>query len=215
MKEFKDNSLRSLVVLKTLLLVTDILLLILILSHIFWDFPQTIKTPIQTIEAPQVSRTTYVPTIAQMTFIEEPKNIPIQESIQTNPREIINSYVQDICTMYPNVEPELIMSMIEQESHYNPKATNGSCLGLMQVSTRWHKDRATRLGVTDFYDPYGNILLGVDYISGLLTKYKDPALALMFYSMKHDDAIALYRQGKISKYAQIVLARAEDLKKGE
>jgi hypothetical protein len=224
MKEFKDNSLTSLILLKTLLLVTDVLMFIIIVLHIFWGFPKTIKTPTETIQAPQVSKTITVPTIARMTFreepinipiVEEPTNIPIKESIPTDPREVINSYIQDICSKYPNVEPELIRSMVQQESRYNPKATNGSCQGLMQISTRWHKDRATRLGVTDFYDPYSNILLGVDYISELLTKYKDPRLALMLYSMKHKDALELYSNGKISTYATTVLARAEDYKKGE
>lgn len=129
-------------------------------------------------------------------------------------RDVINSYVRDIAPKY-NMDPELIMSMIVSESDYNPKATTGKCLGLMQVSSRWHKERAARLGVTDFYDPYSNILLGVDYLSELQAKYKDMRLVLMLYNMEHDTAIRLYKNGQISNYAKTIIARAEQYKKGE
>lgn len=129
-------------------------------------------------------------------------------------RELINAYVREITKKY-NIEPELIMSVIQQESNYDPKATNGKCLGLMQVSSYWHQDRAERLGVTDFYDPYSNILLGVDYISELLTEYEDPRLVLMLYNMEHKTALRKYKNGEISNYATTILARAEELKKGE
>lgn len=125
----------------------------------------------------------------------------------------INAYIRDIASRY-NIQPELVMSIIQHESRYNPRAKNGNCVGLMQVSMRWHSDRAARLGVTDFYDPYGNILIGVDYIAELFAKYKDPRLVLMLYNMKHNDAIKSYNKGEISGYAKSVLAKAEVYKKG-
>jgi hypothetical protein len=129
-------------------------------------------------------------------------------------REIINGYVADISKAY-EIDPYLIMSVIEQESEYNPRAKNGNCLGLMQVSSYWHKDRAERLGVTDFYDPYGNILLGVDYICELRGKYKDIYLVLMLYNMEHKTAFALYNNGQVSYYARTIVNRAERYRKGE
>jgi hypothetical protein len=133
---------------------------------------------------------------------------------QTSEQETIDGYVRDICSKY-NMEPTLIKSIIKQESNYNPKAANGNCLGLMQVSSRWHKNRADRLGITDFYDPYSNILLGVDYLSELYNTHKDMRLALMLYNMKHDTAISMYENGQISNYAKTIMARAEEYKKGE
>jgi soluble lytic murein transglycosylase-like protein len=144
------------------------------------------------------------PSLSHKDFIKKP----------LDERETINKYIQDISARY-NIEPELIMSIVQQESDYNPKAKNGKCLGLMQVSTYWHDDRAARLGVTDFYDPYGNILLGVDYLSELLKQYKDKTLVLMLYSMDHDTAFKMYKNGQISSYAKTVIARAEKYKKGE
>lgn len=128
-------------------------------------------------------------------------------------KEQIKQYVREICAKYDNrVTPELVMSMIEHESSYNPKAKVGSCLGLMQVSSRWHANRAARLGVSDFYDPYSNVLLGVDYLNELLAQYQDVRLVLMMYNMNHNDALSMYRQGKISTYAKSVISKANNYK---
>lgn len=128
-------------------------------------------------------------------------------------KEQIQQYVREICAKYDNkIKPEIVMSMIEHESTYNPKAKNGNCLGLMQVSSRWHADRAKRLGVTNFYDSYSNILLGVDYLNELLAQHKDISLVLMCYNMSHNEALSMYRQGKISSYARSVLNKSENYK---
>jgi soluble lytic murein transglycosylase-like protein len=148
--------------------------------------------------------------------VEEPPPLPPKIFVDKplSERDIINGYVFDISSKY-NIDPKLVMSVIEQESKYNPNATNGNCLGLMQISTRWHSDRAAILGVTNFYDPYGNILLGVDYLSELFSKYKDMSLVLMLYSMDHKTALKMYANGEISSYAKTVLARADEYRKGE
>lgn len=125
-------------------------------------------------------------------------------------QEVIDWNVEDICQQY-GVDPALIKSIIWHESRGNPLAGNGSCLGLMQISTKWHAARASRLGVTDFYDIRGNILLGVDYISELLQRYSDPAEALMFYNMG-SVGVDLYNSGHISNYAQSVLDKANEIR---
>jgi soluble lytic murein transglycosylase-like protein len=148
--------------------------------------------------------------------IEETSTPEVKPIAQTSPptqEEIINGYVHTICAQY-NVDPELVESIIYFKSRYQPNEKTGDCLGLMQVSKRWHMDRAERLGVTDFYDPYSNILLGVDYLSELFNTYHDPALVLMLYNMNHNTAFALYKQGKVSDYARSVLTRMNELKAG-
>lgn len=129
--------------------------------------------------------------------------------------EVINNYVNQITTMYPNVDAALVKSVIQHESQYNPNHITGNCVGLMQISTYWHADRAAKLHVTDFMDPYSNILLGVDYLSELIAQYKDPALALMMYNMDNSKALKLYKEGKISGYAESVLVLADEYRKGE
>lgn len=109
--------------------------------------------------------------------------------------------------------PELLMAIIEAESSGKPNATNGSCKGLMQVADKWHTERMERLGVTDIYDPYGNILVAADYLFELFEKYGDVGFVLMTYNgdSRADD----FAEGKsgLSEYAQKILARSEMLER--
>lgn len=127
-------------------------------------------------------------------------------------RELYESYVYEICESY-NISPYLIISVIERESRFIPDVSNGNHVGLMQVSTYWHKDRAESLGVTDLYDPYSNILTGVDYFSDLINNYADGNIeyALMLYSMDNNKARQMYNNGQLSGYAKSVLARMNEL----
>lgn len=142
-------------------------------------------------------------------------DIPVDGLILTH-EERIDMMVETVCESYPAVDPSVVKSMIWHESRYDPNAKNynGTCVGLMQVSTRWHADRAQRLGVSDFFDPYSNILLGVDYLSELIEKYNDPYLALMVYNMGDGKALKLYRQGKTTRYSRSVMNRANELQIG-
>jgi hypothetical protein len=157
--------------------------------------------------------------------VEEPRDyeeIIVEPKIPKHDAEsqtgIINSYIQDICSEYSTkghiIEPELVQSIVFHESRYKPSAKNGSCVGLTQISTYWHADRAEKLGITDFYDPYSNILLCVDFLSELFNDYDDPVLVLMLYNMKRSTAFAMYNQGRESEYARKVLAGAKQLKEG-
>ena len=107
---------------------------------------------------------------------------------------------------------ELLQAIIERESTGNPLAKNGTCIGLMQISERWHLDRMERLGVTDLYDPYSNILVGADYLMELAEKHEDVALVLSIY---HGESKAFEnsRKGIISSYAKWILERSEELER--
>lgn len=133
-------------------------------------------------------------------------------SVPLSEEEKIDMYVDYICEGYP-VDPNLVKSIIFYESTYNSFARNGQCVGLMQINTYYHSRRAKELGISDLYSPYGNILVGVDYLSVLFKIYKDPALVLMVYNMGDEAAINLYNKGVISEYASKVLKRAEEIKK--
>lgn len=140
-------------------------------------------------------------------FIPDAKGIPEPPSFQ----EIVAGYVFDICKDYPNVDPYLVLSVIYQESRFVPDVSLGGCVGLMQISERWHQDRADRLGVTDFWDPYSNVLLGIDLLSELLTKTDgDIYYALMQYNQTFSSARQMYLQGIISDYARDVVRRADE-----
>ena len=148
----------------------------------------------------------YIETIVREEVKEEAQ--PLTEA------ELIASYIVEVSSIY-KVDPYLIDSIVYHESRHIPSAKNGNCLGLMQVCTTWHTDRAERLGVKDFYDPYGNLLLGVDYISELLNATDgDVELTLMLYNMNHKQAYSMRAKGEVSWYASSVLKRVEDLKQG-
>lgn len=129
----------------------------------------------------------------------------------TPTKDEINHYIVEIANQY-EICPELIMAVVESESSYDPDAENGNCIGLMQVSSKWHKDRMDNLGVTDLHDPYGNILVGVDFLAELSDKY-DIGLALMLYNMKCSTAFSLYEKGELSSYATKILERSAELEK--
>ena len=105
------------------------------------------------------------------------------------------------------VSPELIEAMIETESQGISSVSNGSCIGLMQVLTRWHRDRAARLGV-DMHTDYGNIMTGVDYLMELASESDD-----LYYVLGTYNGQSTAREGVHNDYADKILARAEELER--
>lgn len=209
MRRPSSNTLDILTLISLTLNTIILIVAMVIVVKLMLSIPET-----KTLEFP-ISNTTTLEFIAiqTTTIIPEIPRVTVSRSIKLDPHKEINNYVQEISSTY-NVDPYLIRSVIQQESEYLPKATNGNCLGLMQVSTYWHSKRAQKLGVTNFYDPHDNILLGVDYLAELLASYKDPSLVLMLYNMDHKTAFKLYSQGRTTDYAKEILARAETYRKG-
>ena len=80
----------------------------------------------------------------------------------------------------------------------------------MQVSSKYHSSRMQKLGVSDLYAEYDNILTAADYLSELFEKYQDPALVLDIYN-GNSRAMYNYENGIVSSYATKVLERAEEL----
>lgn len=136
----------------------------------------------------------------------------ISKDADTYLSEEIQGYCVEIGKQY-GICPELLMSIIETESTGNPKAKNGGCKGLMQISERWHRDRMDRLGVSDIFDPYGNILVGADYLMELAGEHCDIGVVLMKYNgdSKADD----FAEGRVplSKYAEKILTRSAQLER--
>ena len=111
----------------------------------------------------------------------------------------------DIC-------PELLMAMIEAESSGNPKAENGDCKGLMQISERWHTGRMEEIGADDIWSETDNIHIGANYLHELFKRYEDVALVLMVYNGE-SDAVEKAENGYISDYARKILDRSAELER--
>nr|DAG52234.1 MAG TPA: hypothetical protein [Caudoviricetes sp.] len=111
----------------------------------------------------------------------------------------------DIC-------PELLMAMIEAESSGNPKAENGDCKGLMQISEKWHTGRMEDIGAEDIWSETDNIHIGANYLYELFNRYEDVALVLMVYNGE-SDAVEKAENGYISDYARKILDRSAELER--
>ena len=90
------------------------------------------------------------------------------------------------------VDAELISSVMEVESHFNPRAVSvKNARGLMQLLPQ----TAARLGVRDIFDPKENIEGGTRYLKELLQLYNnDLTLALAAYNAGPD---------KVQKYGNV------------
>ncbi len=123
----------------------------------------------------------------------------------------IEEIVEEVSAEY-DVDKFLISAIIEHESRGDPTVSNGSCKGLMQVDNYWHKDRAERLDISDWYDPESNIILGTDYLAELFEDYEDYSLVVMLYATNHDEAFDYYDRGIIEPTAMEIIDLAEQLR---
>jgi len=111
-----------------------------------------------------------------------------------------------------SIDPELLYAMCERESNRFVYCANINCKGLMQIYTYYHRDRMKQLGVTDIYDPYGNILLAADFMNELKKEKNNVYYNLMRYNMPIKTANNLFAKGQISSYALGIVSRSNQLK---
>lgn len=109
----------------------------------------------------------------------EPEPEPVLEG-----PDLYDSYAEQIVqTYYPQLDARYVKAIIYHESRYDPTAINSKTgvMGLMQISPKWHTNRANDLGVFNLLDPYGNILVGCDLLAEL-TNSHDFNYALNFFA---------------------------------
>jgi soluble lytic murein transglycosylase-like protein len=108
----------------------------------------------------------------------------------------INAVVESIAAQH-SLPPQLIHSVIQVESNYNPNAVSPKgALGLMQLIP----STARRFGVSDAFDPVENIQGGAKYLKYLLDLYNnDYRLALAAYNAG-EAAVAKY--GDVPPFAE-------------
>ena len=141
-----------------------------------------------------------------------PKSVMANEEIEPTH---ISVEAQVSCYEYGemyDICPELLMAMIEAESSGNPKAENGDCKGLMQISERWHTGRMEEIGADDIWSETDNIHIGANYLHELFNRYEDVALVLMVYNGE-SDAVEKAENGYISDYARKILDRSAELER--
>lgn len=121
----------------------------------------------------EVVKTVYIE-VPVILYVENPIQVPLEPEPEIERPELTGvdlylSYVDEITsTIYTDVDPLLVKAIIYHESRFDPDAvnSNGGAVGLMQISPKWHTNRADALGVS-LSDPYGNILVGCDILNEL------------------------------------------------
>jgi len=103
--------------------------------------------------------------------------------------------ILDACQRY-GVDPALVKGVIHAESGFDPNAVSrAGAKGLMQLMDA----TAAGLGVSDSFDPSENVEAGVRYLSELIDRYQDEALALAAYNAGPG---AVDRYGGIPPFAE-------------
>lgn len=127
------------------------------------------------------------------------------------PREVVE-ISEELGAQY-DICPELIQAICFKESSFQPDAENGGCVGMMQISPEWHKERMDRLGVLDLKDTKGNMTVGVDYLAELIGRYEDVGVVLMMYNGDSSEVDVFAGSEDVSAYADEILALSEELER--
>ena len=116
-----------------------------------------------------------------------------------------------------NIDFYLIMALMEQESMYKADTISSTNdYGLMQINKCNHEWLSEELGITDFLDPYQNIMAGTYEIHRLFEKYGDTNKVLMAYNMGEGGARRLWNQGIYeTDYTRSVAEKYESIKRGQ
>ena len=133
-------------------------------------------------------------------------NVPLDAALQ--------KHIVTVCEAY-QVDPALVISIIKQESEYNPLAIgdNGASEGLMQIKRQYQGERMGRLGCNNLFDPKQNILVGIDLLAELLNTYETTEMALMVYNAGATGAHTYWFSNGIysTEYSQSVLHMTAEL----
>lgn len=123
----------------------------------------------------------------------------------------LQDYIRELCDKY-GVPMSLVIAMIDQESTFHPDViSKTNDYGLMQINKINHENLKKTFEVTDFLDPYQNVLCGIYIIGGNL-KYTEGDMhkALMMYNMGANGAKNLWKKGTYtSSYSRNVMEKYE------
>ena len=118
----------------------------------------------------------------------------------------LQHYIYELSWEY-DIDPILVMAIIKKESKFDPHTVgdSGNAIGLMQIQRRWHNERICLLKCNDMYDPYQNILVGMDYLAELFEGDMTTEWVLMAYNGGRTWANKHATVGYTTKYARDVL----------
>ncbi len=123
----------------------------------------------------------------------------------------VQHYVYELSWEY-DIDPILVMAIIQKESKCDPNTVGdyGKAIGLMQIQRQWHYERIRELKCTDLYDPYQNILVGMNYLAELFEGDMTMEWVLMAYNGGRTWANKHAVAGYTTKYAREVIDIMDD-----
>lgn len=131
--------------------------------------------------------------------------------------EIVQVYLWCECKEY-GVDYYTVLALIERESgyHWDKVGDNGNSKGYMQIYEKWHTERMEAEGVTDLFNPYQNIRVGLNCLREIQDKYLASSgenCVLMVYNMGESGAKKLWAKDIYSSaYSREVISRAQELR---
>lgn len=151
------------------------------------------------------------PVSASCVVLKIPKPVPIArmtpsiegEKIVRTGKDLYVSYIYKAQKAYfPDLDPIIVQAVMQCESNYIPTIQSRvGAVGLMQVIPKYHARRMSKYGLTDIWDPYTNIVVGMDFLNESYQKYGS------YYS-------ALKAYNNSDKYVRHVLSVADQIRYG-
>ena len=125
----------------------------------------------------------------------------------------LQDYIRELCNE-KDIPMSLVLAVIETESTFRADVISNGNYGLMQINKVNHDLLSEKYGITNFLDPYQNVLAGITMLSNHLNEYEDITLALMVYNAGAGGAQAMWSNGVYTTYyAEIIKERMEDYEK--
>lgn len=126
----------------------------------------------------------------------------------------LQQWIIKYCTE-KKISPALVIAIIEVESDGDAKCIgdNGAAFGLMQIQTRWHRDRMKKLGIADLTNPKQNVQVGVDYLLELFDINPETQWVLDAFNGGQAYADRMKEKGIETDYAKNIMTRAVELER--
>lgn len=142
----------------------------------------------------------YAPRVTEFGVIAEFDSCSIRPLVG---KELYISYIEEIHAMYfPELDPVIVQAVMQSESNYVPTVESYcGAVGLMQVLPKYHAWRMSKYGLSDIWDPYTNIVVGMDFLNETYEKTG------LYYQ-------ALRAYGGTDRYAKYILALSEEIRQG-
>lgn len=156
----------------------------------------TPTTEEQTVQKAKAEPMRKAPIFVVVDFVDTVEFDPVRDDIPLD-AETQRLLYKACCET--GIQYELALAVVWQETNFrNITGDGGDSAGYMQVQQKWHQARMDRLGVADLNDPYGNFLVGCDYLAELIERYGSVEQALVAYNQGKF-------KGTVTEYAKSVL----------